>query len=217
MSAGITKLLFVRHGESKANEGNLFAGTTDVPLSGRGMRQAEELKTCLLSRYKIDAIYASDLQRACDTVRPTAEALRLPIHQEKALREIDGGCWEGKSVEYISRVYRRDYEVWRENIGLARCTGGESMEEVQKRGIAAVGRIAAENEGRTVLIATHAGFLRAMQCFWEHRPLGEMKNIPWIPNASLTEADWQSGLYRIVVLADVSFLQGDVTRLSAEI
>ena len=213
----MTKMIFVRHGQSEANLGGIFAGQADVPLTALGRRQAQELKGYILRTYAVDAVCASDLQRAADTVRPVAEALRLPLCLEEALREIDGGAWDGMPVEEIARVYPSDYALWRADIGRARCTGGESMAELQARAVAAAERIAARYAGKTVLVGTHAGFLRAMQCYWQGIPLGGMQGVGWLPNASVTEVEYGCGAPKIVRLGEVGFLAGDVTRLSADI
>ena len=210
----MTKLIIVRHGQSMANLNGTFAGQVDVPLSPLGHRQAEELKEYLTKEYKIDMVYSSALSRACDTVSPTAAALGLSVIRDEGLKEINGGKWEGLTHEEIARKFPEDFAVWRENIGLSRCTGGESMRELQERSIAATARIAAENDGRTVLIGTHAGFLRAMICYWRGIPLGEMKNTAWVPNASVTEVEYDGGRYKLIKEGEISFLHGDVTRLT---
>ena len=212
----MTTLCFVRHGESRANVEKVFTGQTDVPLSGRGMRQAEELKERLLS-LRPDAFFSSDLLRAVQTVTPAAEALGLAVRPEKGLREIDGGLWEGKPFGTIARAYPEDYARWTENIGLARCTGGESLEEVQARGLAAVLRIAQENDGKTVVLATHAAMIRALTCAFRGLPLSEMQRIPFVPNASLSTVRFEKGAFTIGRYADVSFLGSDVTRLPENI
>ena len=209
-----TTLLFVRHGQSTANVSDIFAGHIDVPLSPLGQRQADELEEHLLNRYSIDAIYSSDLSRAYETVLPVATALRMPIRKDSALREIDGGKWEGMSKEEIAARYPQDFAIWRNNIGLSRCTGGESMWEVQQRGIAEIEKIVGVHPGQTVLLATHAGFLRAMQCHWQNLPLSAMEEIPWVPNVSVTEVEYSNGKHRITLLGDVSFLHGDITTLN---
>ena len=213
----MTKLIFVRHGQSEANEQGIFAGQADVPLTALGRRQAAELAAFVLREYAVDAVYSSDLQRARGTVCAIAEALRLPVAAERSLREIDGGAWDGKKIEEVARLYPADYALWRSDIGLSRCTGGESVAQLQARAVSAAARIAAANEGKTVLIATHACFLRAMQCYWQRLPLGAMKNVPWVPNASVTEVDYSAGSQRIVRLGEASFLGGDVTRLPSDI
>lgn len=210
----MTKLIIVRHGQSMANLNGTFAGQADVPLSPLGHRQAEELKDYLICQYKIDVIYSSTLSRACDTVAPTAAALGLPVIMDAHLKEIDGGEWEGLTHEEIAGKFPADFALWRENIGLSRCTGGESMRQVQERGIAAINRIAKENDGRTVLIGTHAGFLRAVICYWRGIPLTEMKNTAWVPNASVTDVEYDGGKYNLLQEGVSSFLHGDVTRLA---
>ena len=212
----MTTFCFVRHGESRANVDKVFTGQTDVPLSDRGMRQAEELKERLLA-LKPDAFFSSDLLRAVQTVTPAAEALGLAVRPEKDLREIDGGQWEGKPFGTIARAYPEDYARWTENIGLARCTGGESLEEVQARGLAAVLRIAQENDGKTVVLATHAAMIRALTCAFRGLPLSEMQRIPFVPNASLSTVRFEKGAFAIERYADVSFLGSDVTRLPENI
>ena len=207
-------LILVRHGQSLSNVGGFFTGQTDVPLSPLGERQAEALGVFLRHNFAVDAVYSSDLQRACATVQPFARAAGLTIRKRASLREIDGGAWEGKPVEQIAREYAADYALWREDIGLARCTGGESVRQLQGRAVRAVEEIAAENEGKTVLIATHAAFLRALQCVWQGIPLEEMKDVPWVPNASVTKAEMRGRDVRILRLADVSFLHGAVTSLA---
>ena len=209
-----TTLLFVRHGQSAANVSGFFAGRIDVPLSPLGRRQTDELKEHLLNRYSIDAIYSSDLSRAYETVLPAASALRMPIRKDAALREIDGGKWEGMPKEEIAARYPQDFAIWRNNIGLSRCTGGESMRDVQQRGIAETEKIVGAHPGQTVLLATHAGFLRAMQCHWQNLPLSAMEELPWVPNASVTEVEYSDGKHRITLLGDVSFLHGDITTLN---
>ena len=209
----MVRFLFVRHGQSMSNVGRTFTGQTDVPLSELGKKQAHDLCAFLLASYPIDAVYSSDLIRAVQTVQPVADALHLPVQREPLLREINGGEWEGKTVEEIAVRYPADYAVWQDDIGLARCTGGESLAEVQARGILAVRSLAEANEGRTVLVATHAAMLRALQCRWQGLPLRAMKDIAWVPNASTTEVECDGDVFRIVRPAQDGYLQGEITRI----
>ena len=66
------RIILVRHGESLANVAKFFAGHTNVDLSEKGYMQAEMTVDYVLSRYTVDKIYASDLLRAYNTVRPAA-------------------------------------------------------------------------------------------------------------------------------------------------
>ncbi len=183
----MTTLLFVRHGFSLSNAKRTFTGQRDEPLSELGTRQAELASAYILAHYRPTALYASSLSRAIDTIRPLSDALSLPILPEAAFREIFGGCWEGMTAEEIASAYPEDYALWTERIGLSRPSGGEAVAEVQARAHSRTLEIARAHAGQTVVIATHAAVLRALECAWLGLPLSEMQSIGWIPNASVSE------------------------------
>ena len=131
----MVKFIFVRHGESKSNEVGKFAGSSDIPLSILGEKQAQLVCERLVKTYKIDGIYASPLSRASDTVKGVGEKLGLPVVKDEAFKEINGGLWEKKTLEEIANLYADDWAFWQRDVGLARPTGGESFEEVQTRAL----------------------------------------------------------------------------------
>ncbi len=152
----MTRIIIVRHGQSEANVAHLFAaGLTDAPLTELGKSQAQAIADYLAVHERIDAVFASDLCRAMDTVRPTAARFGLSVTPVRELREINAGLWENKPYELLRERYAADYEVWKKTPSLACPTGGESVAELYLRVTAAVLRLAAENEGKTVLIGSH--------------------------------------------------------------
>ena len=56
------RIVLLRHGETEWNANNLVLGRSDVPLSDKGRKQAEEVGK-QLSTYKIDKIYISPLKK----------------------------------------------------------------------------------------------------------------------------------------------------------
>ena len=162
----MTKFLFVRHGESDGNRYRLFTGQGDLPLTELGHRQAEAAADYIVKTYgnTIDAAYASDLSRAWDTGKAAADRLGLTMIPDRGLREINSGAWEGVSFADLPVRFQEDFALWMQDIGRSRCTGGESVAELSERVYAAVVRIAEENPGKTVLIATHATPIRTLQC-----------------------------------------------------
>ena len=184
------KFVFVRHGESKSNEAGKFAGSSDIPLSELGKKQAQLVCGYLLENYQVDAIYASPLSRACDTVQGVGDALGLPVQKYEAFREINGGEWECQSLEYVAETYAEDFAFWKREIGLARPTGGESFLEVQTRALKGLDELFKAHDGQTILIGTHAGVIRSLQCRFQNLPIAAMKNMPWVTNTSITEVDY---------------------------
>lgn len=189
----MTKIILVRHGYSVANKGNLFAGHTDVELSDIGYKQAELVSDYILANYKVDAVYTSDLQRASNTVKKVADSLNLPLQKTTAFREIFAGEWETLSFDEIAVKFPDKYAIWITNTGLARCPGGENMFELQERAFNKMLEIAKTHEGQTVVIGTHAGVIRALQCAVEKVTLESMKDITWVPNASISLLKFENG------------------------
>ena len=156
------RFLFVRHGESEGNLNNIFLGHTDLELTPLGHRQAS-LTARYLDSMPIDAIYSSDLKRAWQTAEHIADRRGLSIIADTAFREIYAGKWEGMKYDEISEMYPEDFRKWRNELGFAVCTGGESVKEVLERVEAEVFRLADMYDGMTVCIATHATPIRVMR------------------------------------------------------
>ena len=54
----MTRIIFIRHGQSLANEQSRFAGHTNVPLTELGKAQAERAAEYIVKHEKIDKIYS---------------------------------------------------------------------------------------------------------------------------------------------------------------
>ena len=197
-----TRLLLIRHGESEANRLALFAGHSDFALSEKGRLQAECTAEYIAGRYSVDAVYARDLVRAYDTALAAARRFSLPVIPDTDLREIFAGEWEGMPFDEIGVRFPRDFAVWRQDIGNAGCTGGETVASLQSRVLKAMCRIAEQNPGKTVVIGTHATPIRALECALRGMPLSEMHAVPWVSNASVTEILLEAGELRLVSVGE---------------
>jgi broad specificity phosphatase PhoE len=154
----VTTILLARHGETDWNSERRWQGHADRPLNEAGRTQAQELAESLASR-EIDAVYSSDLLRAHETARIVAERIGLSVEVDSGLREVDVGDWAGREVSEIEGVDPEGFRRWRE--GRKGWNGGESYEQMGERVVAAVLRIAERHPGRTILIVTHGGSIRA--------------------------------------------------------
>lgn len=209
----MTKILIVRHGYSQSNVNKTFTGHIDSPLSETGVKQAQKASLFIKENYSVDEIYSSDLKRAVDTVRPLAEMLNKPIKTDVALREIFGGKWEGAKFSQLIDEYEQDYSLFRNNPGISRCTGGESYVEAGDRIYAAVENIAKKHQGKTIVIATHGGVIRALQCLIMHIPFEKMYEVDFVVNASVSEIDYSNGKFAWVKSCSTEYLDGLVTEM----
>lgn len=205
-----TNLILIRHGFSTANHSKVFAGHYDIELTPTGVRQAEKCAAALKTE-PIAAVYASDLKRAFRTAEPIARELHLPVIPEPGMREICAGEWEGIPFLDLLDKYPTEYRTWLDDIGNARCSGGESVKELSDRILRTVAKIAEANDGKTVCIATHATPIRAVCTAAKGLPAERMAEIPWVRNASINRFVWEDGVLTAVSVDETDHLGDDRT------
>ena len=147
-----TTILLARHGETDWNAARRVQGHTDVPLNERGREQAREL-AAELDDEPLDAVYASDLLRAHETARIVAERKGLDVIVLPELRERHFGTWEGLDRHGGARALPagRRAGSWGD---------GETREELSRRILPALERIAESHPDGRVLVVAHGGPLR---------------------------------------------------------
>jgi broad specificity phosphatase PhoE len=104
-------LILVRHGETEWNLQRRYQGQSNVPLSAFGRQQAERMAE-RLARQKIDAVYASDLERARETATIIAAKHGLTVYTEPRLRELKFGVLEGLTFDEAQIQYPGMIEAW---------------------------------------------------------------------------------------------------------
>lgn len=175
----MARILLVRHGESEWNAVGRWQGQADPPLTDLGRRQALAAAQTIGT---VDAVAASDLQRALDTAMVIAEQLGVgPVLIESGFRERDAGEWSGLTRAEI----HRDWPGYLPDDPAARALSrDESMrppswepdEKLLARSLDALHRLADQiGEGEAVVV-THGGVVYAIEAH-----LGE----PWSRLANL--------------------------------
>jgi probable phosphoglycerate mutase len=152
-----TRIILARHGETDWNRERRWQGQSDRPLNDTGREQAEALAAELAGE-PIAVVYSSDLLRAHETARIVADRLGLDVVTVPGLRERRFGSWEGL----------QDVEVERRFPGVHGPPDGESRDEMTDRVLESVESIARANRGRTVLVISHGGPIRAVLRHHEH-------------------------------------------------
>ena len=145
----------VRHGESEANAARRFAGQSDSPLTARGRRQAKTVAK-ELAKVKFDKVVSSDLSCTRDTAEIIARAQGVPVEIVPELREIDVGDRTGQTFDEVAGL-----PEWKDD-GFVAWPGGETLDQVLARTLAAIDRLAGENPGRTILVVGHGGVNRIL-------------------------------------------------------
>lgn len=107
--SGVTTLFLVRHGETVDNARQIMQGQTQGCLNERGREQAVQVAR-RLAEEPIDAIVASDLQRAIQTAEIIAVPHGLSVRTTPLLRERDWGSFTGRFIPDLKG------EVWPDDI-----------------------------------------------------------------------------------------------------
>jgi probable phosphoglycerate mutase len=180
-----TTLHLIRHGDTEASGDGIFCGDLDLPLAPNGVAQAEKL-VGLLTRTKIDAVYASPKLRVRMTAAPTCRALGISPVYEEGLREIAYGSWEGKHEKDVRAEQPDAYTRWTDDPGVQSPPGGESGLAIAARAMPVIARIASAHAGEEVLVFSHKATIRILCCALLGLPISRFRDRIGCATASRT-------------------------------
>ena len=193
-----TIVYLVRHGETNANAGIKFAGSSDIELSDNGRAQVSTL-TDFFRNVRVDKVFSSPLKRALATARAVVGDKGIDINVDHELREINCGKWELLSFDEVDRRYPGQLIMWLKYTHMLRMPEGDTVEEVRVRATRALLRILRENEGKSVVITSHMMTLHTIVISLLGIPNYKMHSIPDALNASITELHFYTEGDRIEV------------------
>ena len=205
--AHLTRVVAVRHGETTWNAEMRMQGQLDTPLSARGRWQAARAAESLADA-GIEAIFASDLERAYDTAQALAARLGLPITTDTGLRERSFGIFQGHLYADIDSRWPEQAARWRHHDPDFGPEGGETLREFSARAVAACARIAAGQPGRSIAIVTHGGVL---DCLYR-AAAGVDLSAPrsWeLGNAAINRLLYTPRGFTLVGWSDTAHLEGE--------
>jgi probable phosphoglycerate mutase len=169
--SAVRSVLVVRHGETTWNRERRVMGCAPVPLSPQGRRQCEAAARLLVG-FGVDRIVSSPLARATETAEILARGLGVDVMLDSDLEEVRFGRWQGLTYEDIR--HDPEYRAFMAD-PLGRPTpGGETLLDVQERGLGGLARLAA---GERVLFVSHGDIIRTALCHYMAIPLGEFRRI----------------------------------------
>ncbi|MGH9273389.1 MAG: histidine phosphatase family protein [Acidimicrobiales bacterium] len=164
----MTRVLLVRHGQSEWNADGRWQGQADPALTDLGRHQALHASRAL---GVVDAIVASDLQRAAETAAIIAGELGVgPLVLDPDLRERHAGEWQGLTRAEIERAWPGylgppppiDGTVAQEDTR-RRPPGWEPDDALVGRAVVAIRRIYELVPHGEALAITHGGLVYALE------------------------------------------------------
>jgi len=154
-----TLFLLVRHGLTPTTGKILPGRAPGLHLSESGQAQAQAAADRIAALGRVDAVYASPLERARETAAPIAAARDLKVRVNKGLLECDFGEWTGAELKKLMKL--PEWSTVLRAPSTFRFPGGESFTEMQSRMISALDRLRAAHEGGVVVCVSHADTVKA--------------------------------------------------------
>lgn len=193
-------------------------GRTQVPLGTDGVQQIQKIAP-LVATLEPDAIYTSPLRRAVQTAKVVAAETKLPICKSEGLNEIAYGEWAGRYFEDLidDELYRRFIKSPAKTI----LPGGETISDVQRRGLEVIEEAAQKIPGGRFLFVSHGDVIRAILCHYMKLPLNEYRRLR-VDNGSLSalqtdrrwaEIKYVNYLHEIILASKEPYMAAKATAL----
>lgn len=154
-----TLVLLVRHGQTPTT-GKLLPGRAPgLHLADTGLEQARRAAERLGVLDRIDAVYASPLERTRETAAPIAAARNLKVQIDKGLLECDFGQWTGAELKHLMKL--PEWNTVQRAPSTFTFPGGESFTAMQSRIVGAIDRLRERHQGGVIVCVSHADPIKA--------------------------------------------------------
>ena len=170
----MNKLVLLRHGQSQWNLENRFTGWKDVPLTQKGIDEANNAGLLLQkNKINIDKVFSSVLERANKTaeivlnvsgIENLSENGKLTYEKDQSLNERDYGDLVGlNKTETADKFGKEQVQIWRRSYDTPP-PNGESLKDVVNRVSPYFNEIIKPYilDKKNVLIVAHGNSLRAI-------------------------------------------------------
>lgn len=147
-------LYVVRHGETIWNVEHKVQGITDIPLTEKGKKEAEELQE-LISTLNIDVVISSPLIRARETAKILVDS-KLPINTDDRIKERDWGMNEGALIDTVDK-----WDCW-DVILNTKVQNIECIQDFMYRVSDFIEETKEKHKDKNVLIVTHSAVSRVI-------------------------------------------------------
>ena len=156
------KVILVRHGETEANRRKCFAESDDIRLTETGRLQAQELAARLAHEFRPQILCSSEFARARETSEIIAAILGLQPETIPGIQERNFGILKGHPYDRMGEAMTADPLYDPARSWQWRPAGGESLEDVRRRAIDAVGAARARHPGKDIVIVCHGAVIQAI-------------------------------------------------------
>ena len=151
----MTKIILVRHGHVEGISPERFRGRADLALTAEGRRQAEATARRIEASWIPAALYASPLSRCLTTAEAIGRPFGLTPAPLPGLMDIDYGEWQGLTPDEVGQKWAEPLDTWYRAPHWAAIPGGESLQDVLARAVAALREMIGRHPRDAVVVVGH--------------------------------------------------------------
>ncbi|MGH7248086.1 MAG: histidine phosphatase family protein [Pseudomonadota bacterium] len=175
--------ILMRHGETAWNRAGRVMGRNPIELDAQGRAQVE-LAVPFARELAIDLIVSSPLPRALQSAQIIATGIgAAAVSEDPRLSEVQYGRWEGMVFDDL--IKDPEYVQYREHPLDRPTPGGETIYQVQQRGVEAIGLAIGANPGKRILFVSHGDIIRTVLAHFMGMGLGQFRRLR-IDNATFS-------------------------------
>ncbi len=171
-------IVLCRHGATDENVAGGFLSRRDPPLNALGREQSERAHAAL-REIAFDLGFSSPLRRCMETLEIVAP--RVPHRHDEALREVDFGSWEGRTIQWLEENDADGVAQRRRDPVSFRPDGGESFRDVSHRLRPFADELRALAALKSVVVVGHRGSLGVLERLLRALPLDSHDVVPLDP------------------------------------
>jgi probable phosphoglycerate mutase len=168
-----TRVVFVRHGETRHTAERRFSGEggDDPGLIDAGVEQARRAARAISELGGVGALVCSPLRRSLETAEVVASSLGAEVDVDAGFRECAFGAWDGLTLAEVEKRWPEELASWLRSTAV-RPPGGESVADVQRRVEEALASRLERHRDRTVVVVSHVTPIKlavrhCLQAPWE--------------------------------------------------
>ena len=203
----MTKVYLIRHCEAEGNRLRRCHGQFDSEATKKGALQAKALAD-KFAEIPLSAVYSSDLRRALFTASCIAKPHKMKVTTFPGLREIHMGAWEDKSWGDVAQHVAGGEEAFvraPQTLDFS-LSGGESMQDAERRLKQTLSVIAKHHNGETVAVVSHGMTIKAYLCRVLGKRWSNLRRVATPDNAAVCLIEYDGKNRKVLLLNDTSHL-----------
>jgi len=209
----LTKIYLIRHAEAEGNIYRRAHGHHNGLITHKGYNQIEKLKKRFIKEH-IDAVYSSDLVRACITSTALTEPRGLMLNKTEKLREVGVGVWEDMAWGDIVQADTQMHVYFSTDPDKWKVDGSERFGSVIERMVSFLTDVGEKHSGQTIAAFSHGYSIRAFLSAIMGVGSEAISKVKHCDNTGVTLFHYSDGVFKIEYQMDTSHLSQEESTLA---